>query len=148
MLSSLPPMLMAALAGLAAGIPVAIAVARVFGPLLRGVLTAYVSEQNRRALHGAAKGAYFVVAEIAAKTPGRDIADSIAELLLIVSHEIEATLGRPPTPAELERAAHIATSMHADPSIPGTLGEKTSSASLPTVLQIAHTPGTSSPVPR
>lgn len=118
----MPPWILAAIAALSAAIPTLIALLVLVAPTMRRWLAANVDKATRERLFLATRGAFFIVADIASKTPGFLLDDGIAKVLEIVSSEIKATLGRDPSAEELRAARHIAVTMSADPNMPGNLG--------------------------
>lgn len=123
------PMLLAALAALAAAIPTIIFALGVLLPILRPWVKEHVSAMNRERLFRATKGAYVIVAEIARQTAGTTLDDGLAEVLRLVSNELGATL----TDDQKRLVTHFALSMHADPTVAGNIGTGTSALILKSV---------------
>lgn len=125
MIPAIPPAVLAALAALAAILPALLLALGVVLPILRPWLRQNVSAVKREELRRMAKGAFYVVADIAKRTPNT-LDDSLAEILRLVERELGATLDD----AQRRQVAAIAIALHADPKVDGNLGSGVPMAAL------------------
>lgn len=116
------PTIIAALAALAAALPVLLTVIVVLAPLARRFIDANVAAKDADALKHIVKGAHAIVSEIARATP-TTLDDGLAQVLELVSKELQLARGRPITATEKERVRMIALSLHASAKVPGKIGK-------------------------
>ncbi len=109
----MPAWILAALAAAAAAAPVVVVTILLLGPFLLPLWLRTMGRLERERLLAATKGAYFIVAEIARKTP-MTLDDDVAKIIKMVEEETAKSLKAP----ERRLVEGVARALHADPSKP------------------------------
>lgn len=115
------PWQIALAAGLAAILPVLVALLGLALPLIRKWLQASLKAKDAQTLKDVVHGAFIIVSTIAKQTT-TTLDDSLAKLLEIADAEFQLITGRPMSELERARAEVVAVTMHADPAMAGDLG--------------------------
>jgi hypothetical protein len=91
-MTTLPPIVLIAIAAASAAIPAILVLMTVGAPFLRTWLKGHVKKQELQRLHDSLRGAASVVSFVAKETKGFTLDDGIAEILSLASAEVGKAL--------------------------------------------------------
>lgn len=109
----MPPWILAAIPAFFAAFGLAVGGALFIGPFALPLYLRTLARQDRERLLAATKGIFFVVSEIAKRTPST-LDDDVGKVVKMVEQELEKSL----SVQEKKLVENVARAMHADPLKP------------------------------